>query len=56
MIEGVQKRIGKTFTRDQIESGILKDVISDEDYDIIRVVSRSSFASFALSDALFKNT
>ena len=45
MIEGVQKRTGKTFTREQIESGILKDIITDEDYDLIRVVSRSNIAS-----------
>ena len=45
VIEGVQKRIGRTFTREQIESGILKDIITDEDYDVIRVVSRSNIAS-----------
>ena len=45
VIEGVQKRTGKTFTREQIESGVLKDFITDEDYDLIRVVSRSSIAS-----------
>ena len=45
VIEGVQKRTGKTFTREQIESGILKDIITNEDYDVIRVVSRSNIAS-----------
>ena len=45
VIEGVQKRTGKTFTREQIESGVLKDIITDEDYDLICVVSRSSIAS-----------
>ena len=45
MIEGVQKHTGKTFTREQIESGILKGIITNEDYDVICVVSRCNIAS-----------
>ena len=39
IIEGVQKRLGKKFTAEQIEQGVLKDILVDEDYDLIRVVS-----------------
>ena len=39
IIEGVQKRLGKKFTAEEIEQGILKDVLTDDDYDLVRVVS-----------------
>ena len=39
IIEGVQKRLGKKFTAEEIEQGILKDVLTDDDYDLARVVS-----------------
>ena len=54
MIEGIQKRTGKTFTREQIESGVLKDIITDEDYDLIRVVSRSNIASLRFQVRCFR--
>ena len=39
MIKGIQKRLNKTFTPEEIESRILKDLIKEEDYDLIRVVT-----------------
>ena len=39
IIEGIQKRTGKIYSREEIESGILEKVIIDEDYNIERVVS-----------------
>ena len=39
IIEGVQKRLDKKFTANEIERGVLKDVLIDEDYDLTRVVS-----------------
>ena len=56
VIEGVQKRTGKTFTREQIESGVLKDIITDEDYDLIRVVSRSNIASLRFRVRCFRTS
>ena len=38
MIESVQKRVGRKFSPEEIETGVLKDLITDADYDIIRVV------------------
>ena len=37
--EGVQKRLDKKFTAEEIERGVLKDVLIDKDYDLVRVVS-----------------
>ena len=39
IIEHIQKRLKRTFTDKEIQDGILKDLITDEDYDIIKVVS-----------------
>ena len=39
IIEGVQKRLGKKFTVEEIEQGVLKDVLTDDDYDLVQVVS-----------------
>ena len=39
IIKHVQCRLNRTFTPAEIEAGILKDLITDEDYDIIKVVS-----------------
>ena len=39
IIEGVQKRLAKKFTAEEIAQGVLKDVIIDDDYDLVRVVS-----------------
>ena len=39
IIEDVQKRLGKKFTAEEIEQGTLKDVLTDDDYDLARVVS-----------------
>ena len=38
VIDSIQKRVGHKFSPEEIESGILKDLITDMDYDIIRVV------------------
>ena len=45
MIESVQKRVGRKFSPEEIETGILKDLITDADYDIIRVVCIQKCAS-----------
>ena len=39
IIEGVQKRLDRKFTTEEIEQGVLKDVIIDDDYNLVRVVS-----------------
>ena len=39
MIEHVQKHLKHEFTLEEIEAGALKDLITEEDYDIIKVVS-----------------
>ena len=39
IIEGIQKRVGRTFPREEIESGVLEDIIVKEDYNLDRVVS-----------------
>ena len=39
IIEGVQKRLNKKFTAEEIEQGILKDVLIDDDYNLAWVVS-----------------
>ena len=39
IIEGVQKRLDKKFTAEEIECGVLKDVLIDDDYDLTHVVS-----------------
>ena len=39
IIEGIQKRLDRTFTPEEIESGILEDLIIEDDYNIERVVS-----------------
>ena len=38
VIESIQKQVGRKFSPEEIETGILKDLITDADYDIIRVV------------------
>ena len=38
IIEGIQKRLDRKFTTEEIEQGVLKDVIIDDDYDLVRVV------------------
>ena len=38
VIESIQKRVGCKFSPEEIETGILKVLITDADYDIIRVV------------------
>ena len=35
IIEGVQKRLNRQFSAEEIEQGVLKDVLIDEDYDLI---------------------
>ena len=39
VIEGIQKCLDRQFTPEEIENGILKDLIVEEDYDLIRVVT-----------------
>ena len=39
VIEGIQKHLDRQFTPEEIENGILKDLIIEEDYDLIRVVT-----------------
>ena len=39
IIEGVQKRVGKMFYREEIESGILEEILIEEDYNLDCVVS-----------------
>ena len=36
VIESIQKWVGRKFSPEEIETGILKDLITDADYDIIR--------------------
>ena len=60
VIEGVQKRLDKKFTAEEIERGVLKDVLIDDDYDLARVVSFLSnplvedIASLLRSNAIFQ--
>ena len=35
IIEGVQKRLDRKFTAEEIEQGILNDVLIDDDYDLV---------------------
>ena len=35
IIEGVQKRLGQKFIAEEIEQGILKDVLNDDDYNLV---------------------
>ena len=44
IIEGVQKRLDKKFMAEEIERGVLKDVLIDDDYDLARVVSLLSYS------------
>ena len=47
VIESVQKRVGRKFSPEEIETGVLKDLITDADYDIIRVVRiKNAFHAF----------
>ena len=39
VIEGIQKHLNQTFMPEEIENGILKDLIVEEDYDLICVVT-----------------
>ena len=39
VIEGVELRTGKKFTPEEIEGGILEDILTEADYDVLRVVS-----------------
>ena len=58
--EGVQKRLNKKFTAEEIEQGVLKDVLTDEDYDLTRVVSShhpiGNIVLIQHSNVLFKMT
>ena len=48
VIESIQKRVGRKFSPEEIETGILKDLITDADYDIIQMVR--------IFDALFTHS
>ena len=60
IIEGVQKRLDKQFTAKEIERGVLKDVLIDDDYDLARVVSfllnslAKDIASLLRSNVIFQ--
>ena len=51
IIEGVQKRVGKTFSREEIESGVLEEILIEEDYNLDRVVS-FTFERVCLQDEI----
>ena len=38
-MEGVELRTGRMFTPEDIEGGILEDILIESDYDVLRVVS-----------------
>ena len=51
IIEGVQKRLDKKFMAEEIECGVLKDILIDEDYNLTRVVSflkNSSYKEYCI--------
>ena len=49
IIEHIHRPLNKTFTQEEIEASILKDLITEEDYDIVKVVSTHlSFAKLSL--------
>ena len=48
MIESIQKWVGHKFSPEEIETGILKDLITDADCDVVRVV--------CIFDALFTHS
>ena len=39
IIEHIQKCLKRTVTDDEIQNGILRDLLTKEDYDIVKVVS-----------------
>ena len=55
IIEGVQKRLDQKFTTEEIEQGVLKDVIIDDDYDLVQVVSLYILLTTKISWIAFKN-
>ena len=56
IIEGIQKRLGRTFSKEEIEAGILENLIEEEDYNLERVVSlRSNPFITGLRSALRSN-
>ena len=44
IIEHVQKRLNKTFTDEEIQNEVLKELLMEEDYNIIKVVSTYQFS------------
>ena len=56
IIEGIHKRLGRTFSKEEIEAGILENLIEEEDYNLERVVSlRSNAFITGLRSALRSN-
>ena len=47
VIEGIQLRLKRTFSAEEIESGILEDLIIESDYDVLRVVSECAFKRYS---------
>ena len=43
VIEGIQKCLNRYFSPEEIENGILKDLLVKEDYDLITVVTITNF-------------
>ena len=42
VIQHIEKRLDRTFSPEEIENGVLKDLITEEDYNMVKVVSTHS--------------
>ena len=51
VIEQCQKRLKREFSPEEIEAGILKDLLIESDYDVITAVSTHPYLS---SEGIFK--
>ena len=47
VIEGIQLRLKRVFSAEEIESGILEDLIIESDYDVLHVVSKCAFKRYS---------
>ena len=43
VIQHCEKRLDVKFSKEEIETGILKGVLTEADYDIIKIVSSSTY-------------
>ena len=48
VIEGIQLCLKLIFSPEEIESGILEDLIIESDYDMLRVVNKCTFKRYSL--------